>query len=92
MAHLSVMVCPSARPHHPLPSTGWVLPWVVTVRGIVPQITYCSTLVSRPRTVSPELFLFLVIGSAYRGVEVRKFMGTKGKTQQKIVNILPVWS
>ena len=40
----------------------------------------------------PELFLFLVIGSVYRGVEVRKVMGTGGKTQQKIANILSVWS
>ena len=44
------------------------------------------------RLVWPEWFLFLVIGSVYRGVEVRKVMGTGGETQQKTVNILSVWS
>ena len=37
-------------------------------------------------------FNFLVIGSVYRGVEVRKVIGTGGETQQKTVNILSFWS
>ena len=65
---------------------------MVTALRVIPQIAYFGTFVSRLKTVWPELFLFLVIGSVHIGVEVRKVMGTGGKTQQKIVNILPVGS